>query len=78
MHAPTGEDLNPGRVFLVVIAKSNAMVRSPAKLVDGTENPSYVPTQSVMTLRARQGKQRNEVQHMLRHLLRLGCTNQTE
>lgn len=78
MRAQAGEALNPERVLPVVTAKSNAMARSPAKLVDGTENPSYVPTQSVMTLRVRQGKQRNEVQYMQRHLLRLGCTNQTK
>lgn len=78
MRAQAGEALNHERVLPVVTAKSNAMARSPAKLVDGTENPSYVPTQSVMTLRVRQGKQRNEVQYMQRHLLRLGCTNQTK
>lgn len=64
MRVQAGEDLNPEPVLPVVIARLNAMARSPAKLVDGTESPSCVPTQSVMTLTVRQGKQHNEVQKM--------------
>jgi hypothetical protein len=64
MRAQAGEDLNPEPVLPVVTARSNAMAKSPAKLVDGTESPSCVPIQSVMMLRVRQGNQRNQVQKM--------------
>lgn len=56
MHAQAGEGLSRELVLPVVTARSNVMAKNPAKLVDGTGSPSYVPTQSVMTLRVRQGK----------------------
>jgi hypothetical protein len=56
MHAQVGEALSREHVLPAVIARSNAMARNLAKLVDGTGSLSCVPTQSVMTLKVHQGK----------------------
>jgi hypothetical protein len=56
MHAQAVAALNREPVAPVVTARSNAMARNLARLVDGTGSLSCVPIRSVMTLKVHQGK----------------------